>query len=576
MTLRARPVARRRGRAGWDSGDRRNSLINAGFFLAIGVAILLLAGYTIWSWYDSHFGAAAVVNGTVITKDEFLTRLKIETFRIDYQGQRIQTEQARGHLTAEEADQRRQFLNQARSQLAGIALERLVDNTLQGSLATENGVTVSEADVDKAVTDEATQAEQRHVWMIEVEPVPNPDTGEVGDEEKRTALGEAQRALARLKGGESWDDVARTVSDAANAPQAGDVGWIIKDSGYDKKLMDAIFAAPLNQTTDVVEGDDGVYRIGRATETAAAEVDGDFDSKLEDAQIQLADFRKAIRGDVVRTKLSDKVVADMSQPGPQRHVLEIYLPEPNQSSAGEEDGVKVRWIVFAPKDTTAGADKLPADDPAWAKAKADADAAYAELKAHPERFDELARAQSDESVGKSNGGKQRWIYGSTPIDTKVKEPVLAAGLQPGQLLEPVRGELGYYLIQFMRPLGDGDEAWLESVKAKITDDASFRQAARDNSEGEKVAEGGDLGWIAKGQLADELDKAVFATAVGSNSDVIPIQGDGVYLIRVLAEETRTPTDEQKKIFESGGFQYWYTQKKGAAKIDYKIGSTSTT
>ena len=37
MTLRARPVARRRGRAGWDSGDRRNNLINLGFFVAIGL-----------------------------------------------------------------------------------------------------------------------------------------------------------------------------------------------------------------------------------------------------------------------------------------------------------------------------------------------------------------------------------------------------------------------------------------------------------------------------------------------------------------------------------------------------------
>ena len=66
MTLRARPVARRRGRAGWDSGDRRNSLINAGFFLAIVVSVLILVGYAAWTWYDSHFGAAATVNGQVI------------------------------------------------------------------------------------------------------------------------------------------------------------------------------------------------------------------------------------------------------------------------------------------------------------------------------------------------------------------------------------------------------------------------------------------------------------------------------------------------------------------------------
>ena len=575
MTLRAKPVARRRGRAGWDSGDRRNTLINAGFFAAIGIAVLLLVGYTIWSWYDSHFGAAAVVNGQVITKDDLTTRFRIESFRLDYQDQRIQTALALGRLTAAEAQQRKDFISQARNQLAPLALERLVDNRLQASLATETGITVTDADVDVAISDEATMNEQRHVWVIEVEPAPNPETGEVGDEDKRTALGKAQRALARLKAGESWEDVARTVSDAGTAPQAGDIGWIEQDSGYDKALMDAVFGAELNQPTDVIEGADGVYRIGRATESAAQEVDGDFELKLEDAGIKLEDFRVAVHGDVVREKLSEKVVADLKQPGPQRHVLEIYLPEPNQSTAGDVEGVKVRWIVYAPKDSMADADTLPGDDPAWAKAHEDANAAYAELKAHPEKFDELARSQSDESTGKDNGGKQQWIYGSTPIDGKLKVPVLAEGVEPGELLEPIRSELGYYVIQFMRPTGEGDTKWLESLKATITDDASFKQAARDNSEGEKVAEGGDIGWIAPGQLSDELDKAVFETAVGSMSNVITIAQDGNYLLRILAEETRAPTAEQTQIFDSTGFQYWYSKKKEAAKVDYLLGSEST-
>ena len=84
MTLRARPVTRRRGRAGWDAGDRRNTIINLGFFIAIGLSILILVGYAAWSWYDDHFGAAATVNGEVITKDQLYNRLAIETFNLDY------------------------------------------------------------------------------------------------------------------------------------------------------------------------------------------------------------------------------------------------------------------------------------------------------------------------------------------------------------------------------------------------------------------------------------------------------------------------------------------------------------
>src|SRR4029453_17671283 len=99
MTLRARPVARRRGRAGWDSGDRRNSLINAGFFLAIGVSILILIGYAGWRWYDDHFGAAASVNGQVITKYQVRNRARIESFRLDYISSRVQTLVTKGRIT---------------------------------------------------------------------------------------------------------------------------------------------------------------------------------------------------------------------------------------------------------------------------------------------------------------------------------------------------------------------------------------------------------------------------------------------------------------------------------------------
>jgi PPIC-type peptidyl-prolyl cis-trans isomerase-like protein/parvulin-like peptidyl-prolyl cis-trans isomerase-like protein len=411
--------------------------------------------------------------------------------------------------------------------------------------------------------------------MISVEPDVDPKTGEVGDEQKRTALTKAQQALGRLARGESWEDVARTVDTSGLASQAGDLGWLQKDSGYDEMFMTAVFDAEINKPTSVITGDDGIYRIGRYTEQAGAEVDGAYQQEIEAAGIKLADYRVAVRGDVVRTKLSDKVVADLQKPGVQRHVLEIFLPEPNQPAGGAEPGVKVRWIVFSPNDTATGAGDLPATDPAWIKAKADADAALAELKIHPEKFDAMARAQSDEASAKTNGGKQDWIYPSTQIDELVKNAVLADGLTPGQLLDPVKGALGWYVIQFLRPIGDGEDAWLKDLKAKITSNASFEQAARDNSEGKEAGNGGDLGWIAPGELAADLDTAIFATAVGSTSDVVTVSGTGSYLVRVLAEETRTPTDAQRKIFKDSGFSYWYTKQKEAAKIDYNTGTPTT-
>lgn len=576
MTLRARPVARRRGRARWDAGDRRNGLINLGFFAAIILSVLILVGYGAYSWYDDHFGAAATVNGAVITKDDLRNRLKIEDFNLSYVENRIATLLALGRVSQDDAQRQLDIISQRRQQLTQLTLERLVDVSLQAKFAADNGVTVTEQDVDAQLVSLATTSEERHVWMIEVQPNADAVTGEVTDEQKRIALGVAQRALAQLKNGGKWEDVARTVSTSANAPQAGDLGWLAKESGYDTGFMDAVFGVDQGAITDIVVGEDGTYRIGRYTEDAPAEVDQNFQAGIGEAGITLADYRLAAKGDVVRTKLSDKIVADLSAPSLQRHVLEIYLPDPTGGASPSEEGVKVRQIVFAPNDDTTKAKDLKADDPAWIKAKADADAAYAELKLHPEKFDEMARTLSDERTSKLDGGKQPWYYPGSTVDADFLKAVLADNLTPGELLPPVKSSFGWHVIQFMRPTGDGDRAYLETLKTKATSEAIFRQLAIDNSEGDGAKDGGDIGWVARGQLADALDKTIFATAIGSMTDVTEVTSDGTYLFRILAEEQKDATKDQLKIFNDSGFSNWYTKQKEAAKIDYNIGSPTGT
>ncbi len=574
MTLRARPVARRRGRAGWDSGDRRNNLINLGFFLAIGLSVLILVGYAAWSWYDDHYGSAAEVNGQVITKDDLRARLKIESFRLDYVESRIQTLMAKGRISRDDGAQQISFLTQRREQLPNLTLERLVDVALMTKLGTEKGIQIAESDIDAQLLEESTTSEQRHTWMIEIQPAVDPDTGEASAEQQRAALGRAQRALRRLADGELWEDVAKTASDSASAAQSGDLGWLSKDSGYDEAFMDAIFAASINEPTGIVEGKDGTYRIGRYTELDPEFVDPDFQLAMDEAGILLADYRVAVRGDVLRTKLSEQVVADLSKAGPQRHVLQIRLPEPNTSSAEIEPGTKVRWIAFAPRDDMTNASKLPDTDPAWVAAKADADRTYSILKGTPTKFDELARSDSDEASGKTNGGKQPWYYPSSTIDAALKNAIITNTDPAGTILAPIKAQDAWFVIQIMRRTAD-EEGWLEGLKAKITDDATFKQLARDNSEGEGVEDGGDIGWITRGELADLLDAAVFATAIGATSDVVEVAGDGSYLLRILAEETRELTEDQLEIVESSGFSYWYTREKEKADIEYTLGTSPT-
>jgi parvulin-like peptidyl-prolyl isomerase len=572
MTFRARPVTRRPSRAGWDPDDRRTALINGGFLGAIVLSVIILIGYAGWTWYSDHFGAAATVDGQSITRDQLRQRIDIENFRIGYTESRIRDLQTAGQITAAQAQQQLSYLDDRRNSVESIALERLIDITLQAKLATDAGITVADPEIDEQITSEATLEEQRHVWMIEVEPAVDPASGQVTETEKAAAKKKADDALAQLKAGTSWEDVAKTASTAASAPQAGDLSWLPKESGYDAKFMDSVFAVAQDTPTDVVVGDDGTYRIGRVTEIAPKSVDGAFTVKVEDAGIKIADYREAVKADVVRKKLSDKVVADLSKPSLQRHVLQIFLPEVQ----AQPDGVKVRHILFSPNDDPNTATTLPINDPAWTKAKDEAQAVYEELLKDPTRFDELARTKSDEGSAKQTGGKQPFYDPTSAIDNVFATAIFKEGLKPGDIIPPFRSVFGWHIVQFMRPWGDGQQAWMDTLKEQADGGADFAQLARDQGEGDEGQKGGDIGWIVQGQLGDLKEGQIFETTVGEVSDVLAIPNEGIYLFKVLAEETRTPDAAQIKVFEDSGFSTWYADKKAAAKIDRNVGSSAAT
>jgi parvulin-like peptidyl-prolyl isomerase len=572
MTFRAKPVARRPGRSGWDSGNRRTALINAGFAGAIVISILILVGYAAFTWYDGHFGTAASVNGVGITRDDVRARLKIETFRIDYTEAQIRSYLASGHITQNLFDQELSFLNQRRQSLTQIALEKLIDVNLQDKLAGDAGLSASDAEVQTQLTKEATTEEQRHVWMIEVEPATDPVSGQVGDAQKAEAKAKADKALADLKSGKAWEDVAKTASTAATAPQAGDLGWLSKGSGYDEKFMDAVFAAAQDKPTDVVVGDDGIFRLGRVTEPSAASVDVAFQTKLDAAGIVLADYLVAVKADVLRQKLTDKVVADLSQPSLQRHVLQIKL----EATQPDPNGVKVRHILFAPNDDPGNATHVSSDDPAWQKANEEDDAAYRELVADPSKFDQMARTVSDESSAKTTGGKQPWYTPDSSIDAEFAKQIFNASLRPGQILPPFRTTFGWHVVQFQRPYGDGNQAWLEDIKARADAGEDFGQLARDQGEGDEAAKGGDIGWVSKGQLEKDLEDAIFGATIGSTTAVVDVPNDGDYLWKVLAEETKPPTAEQISTYKASGFSNWYSAQKAAATIVRSTDSSAAT
>jgi parvulin-like peptidyl-prolyl isomerase len=556
MTFRARPVGARPGRPP-QSGDRRTFYINLGFVVAIGAAVLILIAALAASWYDAHLAPAARVGGTTITKDQFTTRYRIESFRLDYAEARLRTLVNHGWLTEAQESQQLQFLQSTRSQLVDITLERLIDAEIQARLAGEMSppVSISEADVEARIQDEATIGEQRHAWAIEVAPEKEPGAREPTEAQKAAARQRAEEALADLRAGKPWEEVAATVSTSDVGAENGDLGFLGKSVEYDRVYLDAIFAAPLNTLTEVLEGEDGIFRIGRATEIGPGEVDGTFVARIDEAGIRLDDYRVAVRTDVVRERLEERVVADLSKPAPQRHVLEIYLQE---SAPSSPKAIKVRHVLYAPKDDPAGAASLPVDDPAWNAAETEARATYQKLRIDISQFDAIARSESDEGSAKNTGGRLPYYDESSAID-----PAFAAAIfgdhQPGTLLEPVKSSFGWHVIQILH--GPTDATWAAELKKQLDAGADFAALARDNSDRPESVRGGDLGWISRGELGKEFEDLVFRTPVGSASEPTEIVGDGVYIVKVLAEEVRNPTQGQLAIYRQSGFTQWYSPRK---------------
>ncbi|MBM3516868.1 MAG: peptidylprolyl isomerase [Alphaproteobacteria bacterium] len=67
---------------------------------------------------------------------------------------------------------------------------------------------------------------------------------------------------------------------------------------------------------------------------------------------------------------------------------------------------------------------------------------------------------------------------------------------------------------------------------QIRGGAPFEAVAREFSQGFSAADGGEIGWVPRGQLAGEIDAVVAAIDVGEVSDPIAAEG-GFYLVKVV-------------------------------------------
>ncbi len=557
MTFRARPTTRTSRRSGHESDARRNLYFNLGFGAIVVVAVLLLVGAGAASWYDEHLAPVAVVNGETITKDGLRDRVALETFRLDTLESRTREKVNAGKMAAAQGQQLLNYISQQKQQVASLAYENEIDTTLILQLAPKRSFAVTDAAIDAQVAKDSTTPESRHTFEIQVSPETTGGASAPTQAEKDAARKKADGLLADLKGGKSWEDVVKASGDASAAETNGDLSFIDKGStSPDAAFVDAIFALAAPGYTEVIEGSDGVFRIGRLTEISKEVVDPNYLQRAADAGVSEKTYRRAAASIVARDGIEAQILAEVvDKPSEQRRVAEIAL-EDNSGTPPPEGAVLVKHLLYSPKDDPSGAASLAADDPAWKTAEEEATKAYEELKAGTKTFVDLAPLSDDTTSGAQNGFLPYLAKDdpNTTLDPAFADAIFAPGIQPGQLLAPVKSAFGWHVIEFVTtdsPIVRSQKLLAEASKPG----ANFAELAAENSIASSASKGGELGWVARYQLTTAVEDAIFATQANAVSTTV--EGTGLTFYKVEEIATRSPDEKQAADLRTNAFSSWY-------------------
>ena len=565
------PSIRTRFRRQFEGEERQQAAVTALFIGLIGIVVLILVGAIALAWYNDNLRPLARVGSVEIGPQLFRNRIALEQWRINTEGNRLTTAQINGEIDQETLSAKTTALEQRREALATTGLDNFVDEIFQSQLAPAEGVNVTDADVDARLAEELAAPEKRRAYLIEVKPeAAEGEDATPSIAEQRAALAKAEEALAALESGTDFADVAREFSSADSAANGGDLGLITKVAAPDEAWTNSVFELEANGTTPVIRGADGAYRIGRVTEIQATGEQAGRRDELFKA-VPEAQLRDLLRYEVSADQLGNKITdAALAATPEQANLAIIYIEgEFSDDPVDQEGEVDYSEIVFAPNDDLDIAPELPAEDAAWTKAQEDAQAVFDELNAltgdeRKDKFAELA-ADSDSPTGE-DGGAVGFTTRSLPPEAIAAE-LFDKEHQEGDLLGPIRGEAGYYVLLF-NERRDSPEKRVETVKNLLAEpNADFEAIAKEWSDGAEAEVGGEIGWLTKDQLDETLRDVVFGLEAGGvTPDSVELGGEH-YFVKVLDRGTRALDPDQIPDIKANAFDDWYSPKKEQAKTD---------
>ena len=115
---------------------------------------------------------------------------------------------------------------------------------------------------------------------------------------------------------------------------------------------------------------------------------------------------------------------------------------------------------------------------------------------------------------------------------------------PQEFLQGDRVRLQQILVRIGSRSEEEAKTFAESLVAQLNEGKSFEELAKTYSEGSEAKEGGEMGWIEKGQLVGAIDEKVFAMDQGQVTPLIQTSL-GFHIFKVVEKQTSSekPLDE---------------------------------
>jgi parvulin-like peptidyl-prolyl isomerase len=484
-------------------------------------------------------------------------RGEITLFRLGLEQQRIRARVSAGTLSSEAGNAQLEALQAQVDEINNQLTSEAIDALLIAQIAEEREVRVEASVIDEAWKAETSLPELRLLRRITIDFTPSED----GSAEA-AAKAKAEGILQELEAGAAFSDIAKRDSTDSFAEEGGRIGWSSKD---EDPLEDLGYAAAWNLEasgpTDAILRSTDQYVIFYVDQIREGTDDPDFEKRAADAEINLTLYREILGERALSDALGEVITKELTT-GPQELRDVSYVTVPVSTSGGEADEVQVRHILYSPNDDAQAAASLDRADPAWAAAKAEADAALAELRANPLKFKKIAEGSDDETSA-AEGGLLRWAVKGT-YTKAFDEAIWNADLKDGDILDVVETEFGFHIIQYAG-MRTGIKLQFGALAETLKTATDFIATAKELTKDFDGVEVSNAGFVARYSINPELSAIIWRLSAGEVSGVSAL-GESLVIVKVDAIETKALAADQLETLTENGYFVWLEVQRRSVEI----------